>query len=84
MKKMLFTFAMLMTMVAAISVSASTQSDVHSEQDHLSCATHVSVEGTHCDGTVGCSCPGFSPITNGEVWQRDYCRHCNHKRSVHK
>ena len=46
--------------------------------------THVAVQGAHCNGTVGCSCSGFSPITNGEVWQQAYCKHCGHKRSVHK
>lgn len=46
--------------------------------------THVAVQGTHCNGTVGCSCSGFSPITNGEVWQQAYCKHCGHKKSDHK
>lgn len=43
-----------------------------------------SFQGKHCNGTVGCNCPGFSPITNGEIWQREYCRHCGHKKSYHK
>ena len=43
-----------------------------------------SFKGKHCSGTVGCSCPGFSPITNAEIWKREYCRHCGHKKGVHK
>lgn len=42
------------------------------------------MQGTHCSGTVGCGCPGFSPITNGDVWQQAYCRHCGHRRGCHK
>lgn len=45
---------------------------------------HVHAQGARCNGTVGCSCPGFSPITNGQVWQQSYCRHCGHAKSVHK
>ena len=41
-------------------------------------------EGKHCNGTVGCDCSGFAPITNGEVWQQAYCRKCGHKKSVHR
>lgn len=46
--------------------------------------THVYAQGARCNGTVGCGCSGFSPITNGDVWQQAYCKHCGHKRSVHK
>lgn len=35
-------------------------------------------------GSVGCSCSMFSPITNGEVLQQAYCKHCGHKKSCHK
>ena len=45
---------------------------------------NVSFKGKHCSETVGCSCPGFEPITNGDVWQQSYCKHCNHKKSSHK
>ena len=41
-------------------------------------------KGKHCNGIVGCSCPGFSPITNAEVWKQEYCKHCGHKKSCHK
>lgn len=43
-----------------------------------------SFKGRHCTGTVGCDCPGFAPITNQEVWKQSYCKHCGHKKSVHK
>jgi hypothetical protein len=45
---------------------------------------NVSFKGRHCSGTVGCSCPGFEPITNGNVWEESYCKHCKHKKSSHK
>ena len=45
---------------------------------------NVSFRGTHCSGTLGCSCSGFEPITNGDIWQENYCRHCNHKKSSHR
>ena len=43
-----------------------------------------SFKGKHCTETVGCSCPGFSPIKDGEVWKQAYCKHCGHKQSNHK
>ena len=46
--------------------------------------TEVSCQGKHCNGTVGCDCPGFSPKTNGDEWEKAYCRHCGHHRSSHK
>ena len=46
--------------------------------------TEVSCQGKHCNGTVGCDCPGFSPIQHKEVWKQAYCRHCGHHRSSHK
>lgn len=45
---------------------------------------HAHLHGKYCTGSVGCSCPGFSPITNGDEWQKAYCKHCGHKRSCHK
>ena len=44
----------------------------------------INFRGKACNGSVGCSCTGFQPITDGDVWQRDYCRKCSHSRSVHK
>lgn len=43
-----------------------------------------SCQGAHCNGTVGCSCPGFVAKTNGDVWEQSYCKHCGHKKSSHK
>ena len=54
------------------------------EYDNDSGGYNVSFKGSHCSGTVGCSCPGFDPITDGYVWQQSYCKHCNHKKSSHK
>ena len=46
--------------------------------------SNVSFKGKHCNGTVGCDCPGFSPIQHKEVWKQAYCKHCSHHRSSHK
>ena len=46
--------------------------------------THICCEGKKCTGTVGCSCSGFSPITDGKEWQKSYCRKCGHHKSYHK
>lgn len=43
----------------------------------------ISFRGKHCSGSVGCDCPGFSPITDGAEWEKSYCKHCGHKRSSH-
>lgn len=45
---------------------------------------NISFRGKRCNGSVGCDCPGFEPITDGKEWQKSYCRHCNHKKSSHK
>lgn len=42
------------------------------------------VQGMHCTGTVGCSCSGFRPITDGQVWQEAYCKNCGHHKRCHK
>lgn len=41
-------------------------------------------EGPRCNGTVGCNCPGFAPITNGNEWEKTICRYCGHSRSSHR
>lgn len=43
----------------------------------------ISFRGKHCSGSVGCDCSGFDPITDGDEWQKAYCKHCGHKKSCH-
>lgn len=45
---------------------------------------NVSFKGKCCDGSVGCSCTGFQPIKDGEVWEEEYCRKCGHHRRNHR
>lgn len=80
----MFFMGLVIAVVAVIRLCSFTASKdtVNEITDDLH--THVAVQGTHCNGTVGCSCAGFSPITNGEVWQQAYCKRCGHKRSAHK
>ena len=84
MKKMIFGLTVVMTMVAAVATFATAVNDIKEGQRFLSEASHLTTQGTHCSGTVGCGCSGFAPITNGDVWQQAYCKHCGHKRSVHR
>lgn len=84
MKKMFFVSAIMIAMVGSVTVLANTHKDGGCVHSHAIFATHVAVQGRHCTGTVGCDCTGFSPITNGEVWQQAYCKHCGHKKSCHK
>lgn len=84
MKKIVFIFAAVITMVTSVTVLANPQNDTYYVNNHNTIFTHVAVQGKHCTGTVGCSCSGFSPITNGDVWQQAYCKHCGHKKSCHK
>jgi len=82
MKKMILICSVVMMLVA------SAFANIHNFEftghvQHIG-TTHFSTQGTHCSGTVGCDCKGFSPITNGDVWQQSYCKYCNHKKSVHK
>lgn len=82
-KKIAIAFAALTVMSAAIITLCSFTSHNEAMADTVQ-HTHVSCQGKHCTGTVGCSCSGFSPITNGKEWQKSYCKHCGHHRSYHK
>lgn len=44
----------------------------------------ISFRGKACKYTMGCSCSGFSPITDGDEWQKSWCENCNHPKSSHK
>ena len=46
--------------------------------------SNPSFTGKHCNGTVGCDCPGFEPKTDGKVWENSVCKHCGHLRTYHK
>ena len=80
---MIFGLTVVMTMAVAVASFASVENEVKSGQTILPEPSHLATQGAHCRGTVGCSCPGFAPITNGDVWQQAYCRHCGHRRMYH-
>ena len=84
MKKIYYVFTVMAAMATSVTVLANSHKEDGGAHDHDVLATHVTVQGKHCTGSVGCSCTGFSPITNGEVWQQSYCKHCGHKKSCHK
>ena len=45
---------------------------------------NISFKGKHCTGTVGCDCSGFKPITDGDEWEKSYCKRCGHHKRCHK
>lgn len=83
MKKVIFYYATMIAMVVSVSAYANSRNDEPTVHNH-DCTKHIHMEGKRCNGTVGCSCSGFKPITNGKVWQQAYCANCGHKKSVHK
>lgn len=80
MKKMFFCLMMAMIILSTVSVFAGSRTDKFEEHNHVT----VSSQGARCRGTLGCGCYGFSPITNGAVWQQAYCRYCGHHRTYHR
>lgn len=84
MKKKISAFVFVMLTAVSVAVLANSREENVCTHSHSDIATHVEMQGKHCNGTVGCGCPGFAPITNGKVWQEGYCRHCGHARTYHK
>lgn len=81
MKKIICAVSMFIVSVFAIIVfcSFSSRKNVNEE-----ICNDVTCQGKHCTYTVGCDCPGFAPITNGDVWEESYCKHCKHHKKYHK
>lgn len=63
---------------------ANAASDNSNERNYKMEATNLHSQGKHCNGTVGCDCSGFSPKTNGDEWEKAYCKKCGHKKLYHK
>lgn len=83
MKKLVLSLAIVTSSAAAIIVvSVTTAETPISTEFHAH--NYVASQGKHCNGTVGCRCLGFAPITNGKEWQKSYCKHCGHSKSCHK
>ena len=82
--KKIFIFSIMLAMATSVMVLANSNKEVSCVHNHEAFATHMTLQGKRCTGSVGCSCSGFSPITNGEVWQQAYCKNCGHKKSCHK
>lgn len=54
------------------------------ENDPAYSTSNVSFGGKCCNGTVGCSCSGFLPKTDGEEWEKLFCKRCGHHKKYHK
>ena len=84
MKKMVSVFAIMVAMIVSVTMFASSNNVACGIHECDALENHVAVQGKRCNGTVGCDCPGFSPTTNGDVAEENYCKHCHHRKSVHK
>lgn len=84
MKKMVMGITVLLVMIASVTTFATAVNVLSAGQEYISVASQLNMQGAHCNGTVGCNCRGFAPITNGAVWQQAYCRYCGHKKNSHK
>ena len=74
----------LVAFAASASVIAANQ-NIEYRKHHTECVdTHAASQGKHCNGTVGCDCKGFAPITNGKEWEKSYCKHCGHHQNCHR
>ena len=83
MKKIIFALAAVVISSAAIIGLCSFINE--KETETAICTTlHTHAQGKNCTGTVGCDCSGWSPITNGDEWQKNYCRRCGHHKNYHR
>lgn len=46
--------------------------------------SNPSFRGKNCKYTEGCDCSGFVRITDGEEWEKAYCKRCGHHEKYHK
>ncbi len=83
MKKMIIGIVAVLTTLVSASVFANVSKAELKESGHENEPARIEMQGKHCRYTVGCSCPGFAPKTNGKEWERDYCRNCSHKKLFH-
>lgn len=84
-KKTILAVASIIVSVAAIIGLSSFTLNAEKEIGMVSSTqTHSSCQGKHCTYTVGCNCSGFSPKTNGEEWEKSYCKRCGHHKKYHK
>lgn len=74
----------LVLSIAVLSSFVSTDRHNHVETAECVNPSDSECQGKHCSGTVGCSCSGFKPRTDGDVWQQAYCKNCGHHRKYHK
>lgn len=81
MKKIICAVSVVVMSIASIAIFGSSTTSAISEEP---VRVDVSCQGKNCTGTVGCDCPGFSPITNGDVCDQAYCKHCKHHRRSHR
>ena len=80
MKKIICAVSSLVVTVAAVVALCSFTSRTDADRE---CRTEASCQGKHCSYMVGCDCSGFAPKTNGDEWEKAYCKHCGHHKRYH-
>lgn len=74
----------MIAIATSVTVFANSHKEDYCVHNHDALAIHMITQGKHCTGSVGCSCTGFSPITNGDVWQQSIVNIADTKKSCHK
>ena len=81
MKKIICAISVLMVSAVVVIGLCSFTSNTEVKSD---VCTEVECQGTHCNYTVGCGCPGFAPTQHKEVYKLSICKYCGHHKKYHK
>ena len=81
MKKFLIILLSFVSIAIVSMAAVNIQSRLNKHQDIEE--VHLSAQGKHCSGTVGCSCSGFKAKTDGKEWEKSYCKNCGHHKKYH-
>lgn len=79
-------FLLIIAAIGTAVIALSSFKSLNEANNHVTntTPTHLHVEGSRCNYTVGCDCPGFAPIQHQEVYKLSYCKYCGHHKKYHK
>lgn len=83
MKKIIIAIVAIAVSGAAI-VGFSSFAGQNDTETIIATTVHSHAQGKNCTATVGCDCSGFSPITDGKEYQKNYCKRCGHHKKYHR
>ena len=85
MKKTIWIVGSIVLIAAVVvAVLLLTKPKAQSAQEEATPTLNMSIQGKHCNGTVGCDCPGFEPILDQQEWKKPYCKKCGHHKNNHR